>query len=126
MKLLNPAKSEDKLRIKMFDANAAHIPVGELFFVEVHCVDSQLKEHGIKQGDIILCQHVEKSKEVCRENLISNIFTGIESDPFDWIGDFSRDDWSWMVYSGRPNGNDFIDNKWKAKALAFLGGKWIS
>lgn len=107
----------------MFDANAAHIKEGELFFAEVHGTDSQLLNAGIKYGDIILCSHVKKTEGRPRENLISNIWASKESEPSKWIYDGS-DEWSWMVYSGRPDGTGFINEQWKAKALAFMGGKF--
>ncbi|WAX23046.1 hypothetical protein pA_gene0005 [Vibrio phage 13VT501A] len=108
----------------MFNANAAYIKEGELFFAEIHSVDEQLKSAGIEVGDIVLCQHVEKSTESPIENLVSNIWASKEADSFEWTYDQSSDDWSWMVYSGRPNGKGFINEKWKAKALEFLGGSW--
>lgn len=107
----------------MFDANAAHIKEGELFFAEVHGTDLQLLDAGIKCGDIILCSHVKKSEGRPRENLISNIWVEKNSDPIKWIANYS-DEWSWMVYSGRPDGTGFINDQWKAKALAFMGGKF--
>lgn len=106
----------------MFDANAAHIKEGEKFFAEVHCLDSQLEEAGIKVGDIVLCEHIEKTST--RENLVSKVWVCNQSDPIEWVFKPDADDWSWMVYSGRPNGKGFIHEKWKQKALDFLGGSW--
>lgn len=36
------------------------------------------------------------------------------------------EEWCWLVYSGRPNGNGFICDRWKKKALNFLGGEWVN
>lgn len=107
----------------MFDANASHIKEGEQFFAEVHATDRQLRDRGIKEGDLLLCEHVLKSNERPRDNLISKIWVSKDSEPFEWRHDLS-DEWSWMVYSGRPNGMGFIRDFWKQKALDFLGGKW--
>ena len=108
----------------MFDANAAHIKEGEKFFAEVHAVDAQLTTMGVKCGDIVLCEHVTKSEGSLRDNLISKIYTGKDSAPLNWHYDIHSEDWSWMVYSGDPNGNGFINDKYKQKALDFLGGEW--
>ena len=107
----------------MFDANAASVKEGELFFAEVHGTDSQLLSAGINCGDIILCSHVKKSDERPRINLISKIWSKKYADPLEWSADGSEE-WSWMVYSGRPDGSGFISPKWRAKALEFLGGEW--
>lgn len=108
----------------MFDANAAYIKTGELFFAEVHCTDKQLENAGVKVGDIILCEHVKKGPDSPRENLISKFWVKKGSDPFEWKFEERSDDWSWMVYSGKPDGKGFIDLKWEQKALYFMGGKW--
>ena len=107
----------------MFDANAAHIKCGELFFAEIHAVDAQLTKFGIKCGDIVLCKHEVKGESL-RENVKSLVFTSVKCDGYEWNFDERSDDWSWMVYSGRPNGNGFINDKWKSKALEFMGGNW--
>ena len=59
----------------MFDANAAHIPNGQLFFAEVHSTNEFLLRHNIKQGDILLCEHVIKSGERSRLNELTKIWT---------------------------------------------------
>lgn len=107
----------------MFDANAAHIKCGEKFFAEVHATDEQLKSMGINCGDIILCEHVDKG-ESPRENAKSMVFTSKGCKGREWLFDERSEDWSWMVYSGRPSGGGFIDDKWKSKALEFMGGCW--
>ena len=107
----------------MFDANAAHIDIGELFFAEVHLADSQLSNAGIKFGDIILCSHVKKSDGRPVENLLSKIWKNNECDPIEWAPK-GVNDWSWVVYSGRPDGTGFISEEWRKKALDFLGGEW--
>lgn len=108
----------------MFDANAAHIKIGEKFFAEVHATDKQLEDAGVKVGDILLCEHVEKGDKCPRENLLSKFKTSKCEVSRDWVYDEDSDDWSWLVYSGRPNGNGFISDKWKEKALNFMGGEW--
>lgn len=107
----------------MFDANAAHIKEGELFFAEVHGADSQLLSAGIHNGDIIMVSHVAKSLGRPRDNLLSKIWKSKECDPIEWTSNGSRE-FSWMVYSGRPDGTGFINDQWKAKALAFMGGNF--
>lgn len=108
----------------MFDANAAHINCGERFFAEVHATDAQLEAMGVNCGDILICVHKEKSGGRMRINESSLIYTSINSEPKEWRYDSKSEDWSWMVYSGRPSGNGFISDKWKDKALEFLGGSW--
>lgn len=115
----------------MFDANAAHIPNGELFFAEVHSTNELLLKHNIKQGDILLCEHVIKSGERSRTNELTKIWTSYKGEVIEYrdAKDSSTDDWSWLVYSGRPNGNGFLGSadgqRWKNKALQFLGGEWL-
>lgn len=111
----------------MFDANAAHIKCGQLFFAEIHSVDSQLEAMGVQFGDIVLVKHAEKSGERLRINASSAIYKSKDCQGEEWRHDKRNDDdWSWMVYSGRPDGSGFIHDKWKQKALAFLGGRWES
>ena len=107
----------------MFDANAAHIKEGEKFFAEIHAVDAQLTTMGVKCGDIVLCEHVTKSGGSPRDNLTSRVYVSNSAEPVNWHYDVKSEDWSWMVYSGRPNGNGFINDKYKKKALEFLGGE---
>ncbi len=109
----------------MFDANAAHIAIGDLFFAEVHCANHQLTELGVKVGDVLLCRHVIKGEECTRENVLSHLWLKLDGEQVDYYASKTDDDdYSWLVYSGRPNGNGFICDQWKAKALAFLGGEW--
>lgn len=107
----------------MFDANAAHIKCGELFFVEIHEVDNQLESIGLKCGDVVLCKHKTKGNSP-RENVTSILFTSKNCKGYEWHFEEKSEDWSWMVYSGRPNGNGFINDGWRNKALDFLGGQW--
>ncbi|CAH9015922.1 conserved hypothetical protein [Vibrio phage 217E38-1] len=109
--------------MEMFDANAAHIKCGELFFAEIHAVDAQLEKMGVNCGDIVLCKH-KVNGESPRENVTTVIFTSIDCEGNEWNFDERNDDWSWMVYSGRPNGKGFINEKWKEKALLFMNGNW--
>ena len=106
----------------MFDANARYIKEGELFFAEVHSVDDQLSSAGIKCGDILLCSHITKNG---RENTLSKIWYNLDQPPLMW-GCLAGEEWCWLVYSGCPDGDDFICDKWKKKALNFLGGEWVN
>lgn len=107
----------------MFDANAAHIPVGQKFFAEVHSTNDELLEYGIKRGDIILCEHVLKEGVRERDNVDTFIWTNTSEEGFHFNSKASEG-WCWLVYSGRPNGKGFICEEWKQKALDFLGGEW--
>lgn len=109
----------------MFDANASHIPCGQLFFAEVQALDSQLRQFGVNAGDLLLCEHVEKSGYRGRVNKQTKIYRSINLAPFVWMQNNGHCDFSWMVYSGRPDGSGFIDDKWESKAIEFLGGSWI-
>lgn len=108
----------------MFDANAAHIKEGELFFAEVHSLNESLYWKGVKKGSIVLCEHVEKEGYRFRDNVDTKIWTSIGATHFHHN---AKEDGrgSWLVYSGRPNGKGFICEEWKKKALDFLGGEWI-
>lgn len=113
----------------MFDANAAHMPCGVLFFTEVLSTNKTLESWGLSVGDIILCSHITKNKgSICyqpKETEIQlslcnkKVYNDEESDKGG-----KPTSWSWLKYSGRPDGSGFIDDRWKAKALEFLGGEW--
>lgn len=112
----------------MFDANAVGVEVGKKFFAEVHSVNAELCKMGIVRGDIILCEYVKKitSGKWCEDATNTKIWT--EQDKY--LGHYYYDDssseldYGLMVYSGCPDGTGFISDKWKQKALDFLGGKW--
>ncbi len=108
----------------MFDANAAHAPVGEKIFVEVHCSSGFLQSKGINQGDILLCEHVIKSGVRSRTNEHSKLWATKGGQHIDYLDVSDGDDYAWLVYPGRPTGNGFIRDTWKNKALSFLGGQW--
>lgn len=109
----------------MFDANGSDIEIGVKFFVQVDRVNHQLEQLGIKQGDIVLCQHVEKTTDFLRENVHSLLWTSKEAEPVSYYDAKTLDtDWSLLVYAGVPSGAGFIDDEVRASALAFLGGEW--
>lgn len=110
----------------MFDANADHIKCGELFFAEVHSVDMQLSELGVNCGDILLCRHTKKNTDKIHRTAESEIWLSKGSDPviYDSNSTGCVKGWAWLVYSGRPDGNGFINDAWKSKALNFMGGEW--
>ena len=112
----------------MFDANATGVPVGKRFFVEVHSVNAELAKMGIVRGDIILCEHIEKIKagKWCEDAVNTKIWTKQDKDSGHYFYDDSSSvlGYGLMVYSGCPDGTGFICDKWKAKALDFLGGEW--
>jgi hypothetical protein len=107
----------------MFDANAAYIKPGEKFFAEVHASNEQLEALGVQYGMIILCEHVSVLEQSPRLNDVTKIWLTKDSEPVEYKFDYSHD-YAWLVYSGRPNGLGFINEKWKAKALDFLNGVW--
>ena len=109
----------------MFDANAAHIKLGEIFFAEVHESDHQIKSMGISVGDIVLCSHISNLDDRPRFNHQTKIWTNFNSEPSIYTFSYGLDDNAWLIYSGRPNGAGFICDDWKAKAKEFLGGHWI-
>lgn len=111
----------------MFDANAGHIKCGDEFFAEVHSMSEQLRDMGIRRGDIVLCKHNEKAGHRMRENVESTIWTVVDGARVEHTYRPKEDDsMSWLVYSGRPNGIGFISDEWKSKALEFLGGEWVT
>lgn len=114
----------------MFDANAAHIPCGVLFFAQVDSSNEELISQGVSAGDIILCKHIEKGGERNRDILLTEVYTSQLVMFYYKEQEFqeSRIDLSygWLRYSGLPCGNGFIDDHWKEKALEFLGGEWKS
>ncbi|CAH9015256.1 conserved hypothetical protein [Vibrio phage 424E50-1] len=111
----------------MFDANASGVPVGKKFFVEVHSVNSELTKMGVIRGDILLCEHVVKTPtKFCEENTLTYIWAknNDQIEVYRYNDSEAENGYGLMVYSGCPDGNGFINDKWKAKALDFLGGTW--
>jgi len=108
----------------MFDANAAHIPIGEKFFAEVHETNLQLRQMGIEVDDIVLCQHVKKSGHRSRTIDHTLIWINFNEEPVGYYDSAKGDEWAWLVYSGRMDGTGFICDGWKLAALEFLGGEW--
>lgn len=111
----------------MFDANASGVPIGKKFFAEVHSVNAELTKMGVIQGDIILCEHVNKTPtKFCEENTLTHIWTRQDGSvfPYKYNDSEAENGYGHMVYSGCPDGTEFINDKWEAKALEFLGGKW--
>lgn len=108
----------------MFDANAAGVAIGELFFAEVHGTNEQLEGLGVSKGDIILCKHLKKSGLGLRKMDHTQIWLTNASDPHDYYDSQDTKLQSSLVYSGCPNGEEFICKEWREKALAFLGGSW--
>ena len=108
----------------MFDANAAGVDVGEYFFAEVHSANRKLKELGVKDGSIILCQHQRKSDGRFGRGDHTKVWVSNESVGQDYFGSVLSGGSSFLVYSGLPNGEGFICKDWMAKALEFLGGAW--
>jgi hypothetical protein len=109
--------------INAFDANADWIECGEDFFAEVHHTEGFLEQVGLKSGDIVLCQHVEKLRSSVRRNVKTLIFKDLKSCPI-IVTPAQDHEWSMLVFSGRPDGTGFINDEWKQKALNFLGGEW--
>lgn len=104
----------------MFDANAAHIQVGQKFFAEVHATDEVLDKLGVKAGSIVLVEHEKKEGHKLRHNVGSWLWLSRDAEPV-YYNPKDAEEFGWLVYSGRPNGNGFINDKWKAKALEFIG-----
>ncbi|QJT70800.1 hypothetical protein GR7B_00002 [Vibrio phage vB_VcorM_GR7B] len=111
----------------MFDANAAHIRCGDLFFAEVHATSPVLEAWGVKKNTVILCQHIRKEGYRNRDNVETNIWVSLDKGYFAYNAK-ADGDFAWLVYSGRPNGEGFLDNKqgqgYKGLALDFLNGEW--
>lgn len=112
----------------MFDANAAHIKCNSKFFAEIHSMNNQLLELGFRRGDIVLCYHTEKSGERLRKIENSMLWNPTSRTWVEYRDELRDCDgrMGWLVYSGRPNGQGFINETWKTKALAVLDGEWIS
>lgn len=113
----------------MFDANARYLPDGELFFAECHSIDhnSYILSRSLKEGNIYLCEKVSNDPHKCK----FRIFLDDTKEDYLTVGEnlhneenFDYD--SLFVYSGCPDGNGFINNDWKQKALDFLGGQWYA
>jgi hypothetical protein len=114
----------------MFDANAAHIPVGKKFFAQVDSVNPQLCKLGIVKGDIILCEHTTKVKDGKWSKKITHTKIWTKQDKekghYDYDDSVTEFPFGWLKYSGCPDGTGFICDKWKQKALDFLGGEWYA
>lgn len=109
----------------MFDAIAAHVNIGDLFFAEVHVVSHELSIYGVKVGDIILCRHLTKTDDCLKKNVLTHVWVNKDDKPIEYRSILEGEDMSWLVYSGNAKGGGFICDHWMAKALAFLGGEWL-
>ncbi|AUR89041.1 hypothetical protein NVP1121O_013 [Vibrio phage 1.121.O._10N.286.46.C4] len=111
----------------MFDANARNLPDGKLFFVECHSVDtgSYTLNKLLVVGKNYLCEKLGDDPRDCRFLIYLNstkkdyISLGVNFEDEE-----NFDHKSWFVYSGLPDGTEFISEEWKQKALTFLGGEW--
>jgi len=113
----------------MFDANATGISVGIRFFAEVHSVNAELAKMGIIKGDIILCEHIPRIKssgDWCENSVYTKIWTKQDKDSghYFYADCCEKSGYGLLVYSGLPDGTEFINEEWKQKALDFLGGVW--
>ena len=117
----------------MFDSNASGLNVNVYFFAEVHSVSCDLKQAGFVTDSIIVCKHIEKEEESFgEEKRIRSVKTKTlvwltpDADPIEIVDGIFIDDKfrTSLIYSGDLDGYGFIDNKWKGKALKFLGGYW--
>lgn len=114
----------------MFDANASHINIGRLFFVEIQSGNDYLTSLGINRGDVIMCQHTEKGNTFTERNISSNIWYLKDGVITKHVYIQSDDRGGWLVYSGCPDGHGFLEyehrvNHYKEKALSFLNGVWL-
>lgn len=107
----------------MFDANAAHIAVGEIFFAEVHYTNEQLQRLGVTDDALVFCQHIKKRGHNLRETVHTKIWLSRDSEALDYF-DADDEENSFLVYSGRPCGGGFICRSRELQALELMGGKW--
>ncbi|CAH9013711.1 conserved hypothetical protein [Vibrio phage 277E43-1] len=112
----------------MFDANARHIPEGKKFFVECHSLDPDNElflDSFLEVGGSYLCKKIGDNPYDCKFRIYKD---RKELQYLQIVVDFEDednfDDYSLFVYSGNTDGTGFINDKWKQKALEFLGGKW--
>jgi len=97
----------------MFDANAAHIPKGVEFFVDVYWVSERLKDKGINKDDLILCKMLNNDNEnPCVDMFIDGKFIAVCAH-----NDYCE---NWFVYAGQKDLSGFICNVTKNKAKQFL------
>lgn len=99
----------------MFDANVAYIPKGRKFFVAVYTVSDLLKAKGINKGDLIFCHMLnETNQNPCVDMLINGKMLAVcASNDGDYID-------NWFVYAGRPDGNGFICEKTRKRAMKMM------
>lgn len=107
----------------MFDANARYLPKGRLFFAEAHYIKpgSYLSDQGFKSCDVIFCEMMTEGEDDV--NVLVHMPKGgvisITKSNSKWED-------GWLVFAGSADGTGFIDDEVKEKALACIGGKWMS
>ncbi|AFK66706.1 hypothetical protein COPG_00110 [Colwellia phage 9A] len=104
----------------MFDANMSHLPKGFRFFAEVWSGErGQLKNHGLKSGDMVQCHMLnEDSKNPCVDLLIDGKLLTVQN--YKKGGSYHDR----LVYSGDLDGGGFIeeDRYYQAKPIAEANG----
>lgn len=105
----------------MFDANMRHLPKGMKFFADVWGVkaDTILHKAGVRKGDVILCEMLDKDTENPRVKVtLPHTYRQVDSDS---EGLFAY----WMVYLCHLDENtgeviDFMYNKDKERSEKLL------
>tara|TARA_Y100000310_G_scaffold30979_1_gene29400 strand:- start:7409 stop:7774 length:366 start_codon:yes stop_codon:yes gene_type:complete len=105
----------------MFDANARYLPLGRLFFGEVHNLseESLLYTYGLRYGDVILCEMLSKE----HDNPTVKFY--FKNHTIAMLGDELKWNHGWIVFAGSADGKGFISQDVQNKALCRLGGKWL-
>lgn len=99
----------------MFDANAAYIPRGREFFIDVYTVSDRLKAKGINEGDLILCKMLNNDNEnPCVDMMVNGKYITVCASGFD---DYCS---NWFVYAGSKDLTGFICKVTKNKAKHIL------
>ncbi len=103
----------------MFDANARYLPNSQVFFVECHSVSN--KYAPLEAGSIYLCQKVSGDEKTCSFKVF--LSKSKEESVLIEVDLHNEETYCYetlLVYSGNPDGSDFISEEWKEKAMNFL------
>jgi hypothetical protein len=99
----------------MFDANMRQLPFKTDFFAKVHyCnIGCELYNLGVRDGQIVKCKMLSPDNENPR------VLFKLKSGDHEVYSDTEYTE-SWVVYEGKVDGSDFINNESKTIAMNML------
>lgn len=107
----------------MFDANMRCVPVGKMFFAEVYVAgdEGEVKEYGIQNGDLILCEkltHYDWNMTIEEESQVKALVYLENGVKFEVSNQYAGKKGSdWLVYAGSYDGTGFINEEVRESAM---------